>query len=180
LIGLVIAYLNERGWGRTIDSGWSDWDLEIHCDRWTVVRVVTAQEEHGSGKRLIRACFRLRATPLTRSALALALPLVAGALVWEAWPFAAGLGALLAAAGLLWWRGTYRAALALALVDAPARDLGLIRVEDRQREAGTHASMPIAEVADEGEIAGALNLPSDGVNGASRQFLPPEQVPRTG
>src|SRR5207247_9838921 len=39
LLGLVIAYLNEHRWGKTIDSGWEDWDLEIDCHPWTVVRV---------------------------------------------------------------------------------------------------------------------------------------------
>jgi hypothetical protein len=60
LLGLVIAYLTEHRRGKTIDSGWSDWDLEVHCHPWTVVRVSTAQEEHGGGKRLIRVRYRLR------------------------------------------------------------------------------------------------------------------------
>jgi glycosyltransferase involved in cell wall biosynthesis len=180
LIALVIAYLNERGWGRTIDSGWSDWDLEIHCDRWTVVRVVTAQEEHGGGKRLIRARFCLRATPLTRAVVAVAIPLIATVLVWEAWPLGAGLGPLLLAAALLWWRGTRRAALALAVFDALAKDLNLIRVEDRQGKARRHTPVPAAKAADQSETAPVLNLPVEGANGAARQFLPSEQVPGTG
>ena len=42
-----IAYMNERGWGKTLDSGWEEWDLEVHCHPWTVLQVCTAQEDHG-------------------------------------------------------------------------------------------------------------------------------------
>src|SRR5262249_13332145 len=66
LLGTVVAYLNERRWGKTLDTGWRDWDLEIYCHPWTVVQVCTAQEEHGSGKRLIRARFGLRTSGYTR------------------------------------------------------------------------------------------------------------------
>src|SRR5205823_2039150 len=61
LLGLAVAYLDEYRWGKVIDSGWSDWDLEVYCDRWTIIRVYSAQEEHGSGKRLIRVRFRMLA-----------------------------------------------------------------------------------------------------------------------
>ena len=30
LLSLVVGYLNEHGWGKTIDSGWEDWDLEVY------------------------------------------------------------------------------------------------------------------------------------------------------
>ena len=53
--------LNEM---RTVEG--ADWDLEIHCDRWTVVRVCTVQEEHGGGKRCVRVRYRLRASGLLR------------------------------------------------------------------------------------------------------------------
>jgi GT2 family glycosyltransferase len=129
LLGLVIAYLNERGWGKTVDSGWSDWDVEIYCHPWTIVQVSTAQEEHGGGKHLIRVRFRLRPASVTKALLLGALGLGGAALGWGAWPLALGAGALLALGGALWWRGTRRAAQALAFFEALGKDLGLIRCE---------------------------------------------------
>src|SRR5207247_5580167 len=66
LLEWVIAYLNEHGWGKTIDSGWENWDLEIYCHPWTVVQVCTAQEIHGSRQRLIRVRYRLRPSGYTK------------------------------------------------------------------------------------------------------------------
>jgi hypothetical protein len=146
LLALVIAYLNENGWGKTIDSGWSDWDVEIYCHPWTVVQVCTAQEDHGSGKRLIRVRFRLRPSGYLKvlgGAAALTAVAAAGLL---AWPAAAGatqlLGACLGICAVclgVWWRGTRRASQAIAVFDAKAGDLGLIRcdpagrrIEDRE------------------------------------------------
>jgi hypothetical protein len=133
LLGLIIAYLSEHGWGKTIDEGWSNWDLEIFCHPWTVVQVSTAQEEHGNGKRVIRIRYRLRTEGYTKVLLALfALAgmfgvslLTQSAIVATTCCFAACsiLGLTWAA---LWWRGTYRAALAVGMVDALAKDLNFI------------------------------------------------------
>src|SRR5207249_5391351 len=49
LLSVFIARLMESRLGVTVDSGWSDWDVEVHCDPWAVVQVCTAQENHGSG-----------------------------------------------------------------------------------------------------------------------------------
>jgi GT2 family glycosyltransferase len=198
LLGLVVAYLNERGWGRTIDSGWSDWDLEVYCDRWTVVRVRTAQEEHGNGRRLIRVHFLLRATPLASAMVGLALPLIAALLAWSdwpkgflaAWPLATALGPLLAVGGFLWWRGTHRASLALAVFHALARDLGLFRVDHAAcltadsmpsaSEFQPHAAEPQAAdgtvPAPETVVALQADFP---VGAGSREFLPVSEVPGT-
>jgi GT2 family glycosyltransferase len=126
LLGLVIAYLNERGWGKTVDSGWSDWDVEIYCHPWTVVRVSTAQEEHGGGKRLIRVRYRLRLAGSSKGLVALAGGLALGALAWAAWPLAAAAGLVLALTGVIWWRGCIRASQATAVVDALSQSLGLL------------------------------------------------------
>jgi hypothetical protein len=129
LLGLVLAYLNERGWGKTVDSGWEDWDLEIYCHPWTVVQVCTAQEEHGGGKRLIRVRYRLRPRGSTKALAVVGVLTACAAAVLQAWPAAAVGGVLLAASFGAWWRGTGRASRALALFDAYAAELGLIRCE---------------------------------------------------
>lgn len=60
LLSVVVAYLTERRWAKVVDPGWSDRDLVIYCHPWTEVRVCTVQEDHGSGRRLIRVRFQMR------------------------------------------------------------------------------------------------------------------------
>jgi GT2 family glycosyltransferase len=129
LLGLVIAHLNERGWGKVIDAGWGGWDLRLHCHRWTVIEVCTTQENHGGRKRLIRARFRLRPLSAFPMATAACLGIAVGA---AALTPALG-GAALALGGALigwaWWRGTVLAGRAVALFDVAARQLGLLRLD---------------------------------------------------
>jgi GT2 family glycosyltransferase len=129
LLNRVVAYLGEHRWGKVIDSGWSDWDLRIHCHPWTVVEVCTAEEEHGGGKRLVRVRYRLRASGQLK-ALALAGALAAAvAIAWQAWLPAVAAGVILIGAATAWWHGVGRAAKAVGLIDVCARALRLLRCE---------------------------------------------------
>ena len=129
LVGLVVAYLTERGWGKTIDSGWADWDVEVFCHPWSVVQVCTAQEEHGSGKVLLRVRYRLQPAGVTQALALLALAATAAAVGWPSWPLGVVAGLLVALGAGVWWSGTRRAAQAVAVVDAMAKKLGLLRCE---------------------------------------------------
>jgi GT2 family glycosyltransferase len=137
LLGLIIAYLTEHRWGKAIDSGWSDWDLEVYCHPWTVVRVSTAQEDHGSGKRLIRVRYRLRPSGYVKAFAAVGA--LSGMIGGGFLACSAALeGALLLAIGCglgavctaLLWRGTYRAAHVTGVVDALAKELGFVPLAD--------------------------------------------------
>jgi GT2 family glycosyltransferase len=140
LLGLVIAYLNEHGWGKRLDSGWENWDLEVYCHPWTVVRVCTAQESHESDKRQIRVRYGLRPSGYTKGVAVAAITLVAAAAVVHgaalgqdlltgasAWAAAAGAALLFGFCLGAWWRGTRRAAQVVAVFDAMAGRLGLCR-----------------------------------------------------
>jgi GT2 family glycosyltransferase len=127
LLGLFIAHLMEYRWGTTIDSGWADWDVEVHYHPWTFLRVTTVQEDHGGGKRLIRVRYQMGMTDLAR---------VVGLLALAATAATAGLHLLAGPAGLLlgglcwlgvWWRGTRLASQAVRAFDGLARGLDLIR-----------------------------------------------------
>jgi hypothetical protein len=129
LLNRTSTALTEHRWGKVIDSGWSDWDLEVSVERWMVLRIVSVQENHGSGKRLIRLRYWLRPDGLTGMGLvfiALAI-LVAGTI-------GAGLAlvmvVLLSALVLAnWLEGARRGAGIVALIDGVAHDMGLVRID---------------------------------------------------
>jgi hypothetical protein len=133
LLGLFIAYLIEQRWGTTIDSGWSDWDVEVHCHPWTFVRVYTAEENHGGGRRLIRVRYRLRVSAFARALGGLVAAL--GVVVTGFHPLSgvAVAGVLFAALAGLWWRGARLAGRVAAGLDGPARSLGLLRCAPSRR-----------------------------------------------
>jgi GT2 family glycosyltransferase len=148
LLGHVVGYLNEHGWGKTVDSGWEDWDLEIHCHPWTVLQVCTAQEDHGGQKRLLRVRYRLRLGGYTKTLLGVSLLGGLAALLAWSWPIAAGAGVLLTLGAALWWRGTRRAAEAISVIDGIARRLQLLPCGAPAARVGVPASagdLPPAE-----------------------------------
>jgi glycosyltransferase involved in cell wall biosynthesis len=127
LLGLFIAYLNEHRWGRTIDSGWENWDLAVYCQRCTVLHICTAQEDHGQGKRLIPVRFRLRAGGYLKLLWLIVLLTAITSSLTGIWSLSLIAGVLTAAGLGLWWRGRHRAAHAVAVWDHLARQLGLVR-----------------------------------------------------
>jgi hypothetical protein len=133
LLGLVVAYLNERGWGKEIDSGWASWDLEVYCHPWSIVQVCTAQQDYGGGKREICVRYCRRPSGYLKALGVLATLSAGGAVALSVWPLAVGAGALLATGFGLWWRGAYRASQAMAVVDYLAQSLGLVPCEPPPR-----------------------------------------------
>jgi hypothetical protein len=128
LLGRAADDLAERRWGRAVDSGWGDWDLELSGDRWTGLRVRTAQEEHGGGRRLIRVAYRLRPRGSVRLITAAGLAATALAAILAP-PATAIVPAVLTAGflGLVWRRGTKLGGRAVQVFDAVAREMNLVR-----------------------------------------------------
>jgi GT2 family glycosyltransferase len=131
LLSLFAARSLEHGWGIVVDSGWADWDLEIHYRLWTLVRVYTAQEDHGGCKHLIRVRFELRPTAFTK--LLTTLGVLASTLALGIHPLAAAAGFGLLLAGLLaaWRRGTSLAGIVACELDDLAYSQGVSRCERR-------------------------------------------------
>jgi O-antigen biosynthesis protein len=125
----VISFLNENRWTRTIDSGCRDWDLEIHCSHWAVVQVCTVQEEHGNGKRLIQARFRLRSRGYVKLIAWAALSSGVVALLFPNWPAMLAAACLGTAVAGAWIVGIHQARLAMSVFDNMALQLGLLRCE---------------------------------------------------
>jgi len=122
----AIATLRAGRWGVTLDTGWSPFDAEIFGHPWTCLRVTTVQEEHGSGRRLVRLRSRLQPTWVAWTALAAAAVTIALASVWNP-PVAAVLacGALLVTLGIR-ARGTRLAAQIADAFDQAAAGLGFL------------------------------------------------------
>jgi GT2 family glycosyltransferase len=140
LLGLFIAHLIEHGWGTTVDTGWSNWDVEVHYHAWTLVHVATAQEDHGSRKRLVRVRYRLRPTGILK--VAGILGLVAVAVLTGLNLLAGSVWASLLVIGLFaaWWRGARLASRAVESFDSVALGMSFVRCESaKQRtESGVH------------------------------------------
>jgi GT2 family glycosyltransferase len=153
LLDRVVGYLSEHRWGKVIDPGWSDWDLEVHCHPWTILQVCTAEEDHGGAKRLIRVRYRLRLTHFTRMLLGLGA-VVAGLVAIHSASAAVTALALLAVLLVgVWWRGRELGARAAAVFDEVADRLGLLRrqpsenLDPPEREEGATADEQPAPAA---------------------------------
>ena len=90
LIRALVSVLDERQCIKMVDTGWSHWDLEIPYAPMTNVRLCTAQEEHGGGRRLIRVRFKRSLSTLTRIVAGGAL--IAVVATMGDYPAAAGAG----------------------------------------------------------------------------------------
>jgi cellulose synthase/poly-beta-1,6-N-acetylglucosamine synthase-like glycosyltransferase len=68
----ILARLEKRGWQFRVDTGWSDFDVEIFGSRWASLQLATVAEPHPGGKLMLRC--RLRsAWPLASRAAFFAL-----------------------------------------------------------------------------------------------------------
>jgi GT2 family glycosyltransferase len=156
LLGLFIARLLELRWGIRIDSGWDDWDVEVHCHPWTFVRVCTAQEDHGSGKHLIRVRYRLSPSAFAR---AVGVLLVAGGAVATGFHPLSGAAVAGLLGGLLlgcWWRGARLAGRVAASLHALAGGLGLFRCDAARPESDGCDSRDALPAGSETDNAPAL------------------------
>ncbi len=119
-----MAILDEHRWGRVLDTGWFEWDLAVYCDSGLILKVVTAQEEHGQGRRLIRIRYQL--APTARLSVIASVSLVSLAVVALSYPRAAmAVAALVLGLGVrAWVRG----------LAAGARVVGLFRTQAHQMQ----------------------------------------------
>lgn len=126
LLGVIIARLHEERWCNSIDTGWENWDLEVLCRPWTIIRITTAQEEHGGNRRLIRIRQQVRPSGYTRTLWAFSgVAAILGA-VFSAWPYIAAAAALLTLGLVLYWRGSFHARQIVGMVESVAAGLGMI------------------------------------------------------
>ena len=131
LIDKCCYLLETEGWKYSIDTGWSDWDVQIYGNFWWIVRFKSVTEYHGGPKCL--TCANLKARPVTTSLVIMisvlavlgAVLLAAGAPAWTA--FAA------IAVGVVWlvWRRYVILRRSGELIDASASLAGLSPMRER-------------------------------------------------
>jgi O-antigen biosynthesis protein len=144
LLGVFIARLMEHRWGLTVDSGWSDWDAEVHCRPWVVLQVRTAQEDHGGGKRLIRVHYRQCPSGKMKALGAAAALIIVAGFGLFAYPVPVGgevlLGVGLGVAGAFlgaWLWGASQASRVMTVFDAVAARMKLVRCDPSPRPEST-------------------------------------------
>jgi hypothetical protein len=150
----ALAFLDEHRWGRVLDTGWCEWDMAVYCDSGLILKVVTAQEDHGRGKRLIRIRYQLG--PTARLRVIGAVSLVALAVVAQPYPrLAMAAVALVLGLGVrAWVRGLSAATRVMALFRAQAHQMDLIDCSEETRA-------PSAPAVSRG-ILGSADGPSAG------------------
>jgi GT2 family glycosyltransferase len=129
LVRRLVSYLDAHRCGKTVDTGWSDNDLEVFRDIWTRVSIDTVQEEHGSGNRIVRVRSRLHTSTLTKTCLVVGAILVSMATfispaVAVGWSI--GITLLL---GRAWYRGALLHSKLSEVIDGFALEMSLVRVD---------------------------------------------------
>ncbi len=122
----VMQRLAERRWGRSVVTPWAEADMEVYCHPWTALRISTAQEEHGSGRRLLRIRCRLRPTRFSKLMMGIALATCAGISRLNPLLAPVGLGLTAAMSATIWWRGRKLAQDIVAVFDELASELGMV------------------------------------------------------
>jgi GT2 family glycosyltransferase len=174
LLEAAIAYMNQQGWGKVLDSGWFRWDLEAYCGSGLVLKVTTAQEEHGGGRRVVRVRYGMAPTGLYKIVAVAVASGVAAVAVTE--PVVGGIALIVAAIGaaLGWTRGRQAALHVLRLFDVVAGRLQMV-------------DCPTLPDPDGYEDATAIPKPPQGFDratkrrggGRSRRFYRPRQPRRS-
>jgi GT2 family glycosyltransferase len=130
LLNAVVAYLTERRWAKVVDPGWSNHDLIIYCHPWTQVRVCTVQEDHGSGRRLIRVRFQMRPRGIMWLAGCASVALAAATGMWVGVSVGVAFGvSLVAALAGVWWHAAWRSGRAISVIDHEASNLEMVCCE---------------------------------------------------
>jgi hypothetical protein len=133
LLDRFAGNLQPRRCGAALDSGWSDWDLEIPCNLLSRLQIRTAQEDHGGSKRLIRVRCELRPSWMAVMSAVLCLPVLAA--TDFQWPVVVACLIALPVVWLgAWRRGLRIAGRLVGVLDDLAGELGLISAEREATE----------------------------------------------
>jgi GT2 family glycosyltransferase len=133
LVSQFARLLNTCNFAFVLDTGWTDWDVEVAIGPWAKVRIKTVEEDHGGGHRLVRVRYQLLPTLFTRSWLLLLFLAVALLVTHNPFPAAALCALVVGVLGMVWQRAARRARSIIHIFDDTAQDLGYWRRPWRDR-----------------------------------------------
>ena len=145
LVARVVERLEQKGWPNKFDAGWSDYDVEIHGNRWSRLQLTTVVVSHSSGRRLIRCRLRTAWSLSAQVAfwsLSGAELLVVGLL----WHLAPWLWLLLLGTPLFFWLLTRQKrqlqSLVIVFLDTLAKEWNFTKVQSEPSKAESLPSPP--------------------------------------
>jgi hypothetical protein len=59
-VNSLLQQLDRQGWLNRSDIGWSEFDVELHGNRWCNLQLATVAEDHPAGRQMIRCRLRAR------------------------------------------------------------------------------------------------------------------------
>ena len=86
LLEKISQEVRRAGWRMAVDSGWSDWDMEIYGSRYVKIRLSTATEHHHNVGMMTRVRVELAMSKFCM-VLFFASCMLAGLLMMYMWPF---------------------------------------------------------------------------------------------
>lgn len=130
MISQICKILEKENWSYSLDTGWTDWDIQIYGDYWWDLRLRTQTENHGGEKRLTRVQLDPKMTPLTTmSAVLSALFLIVLFFRWDISLIQSAVAATGIAIILIFYAYRIRNRVGKVVVQA-AHEAGLIRLKD--------------------------------------------------
>ncbi len=132
VVASLIQRMDQKGWTRRSDIGWSEYDMELYGSRWSQLQLTTVSEDHPENRQILR--FRLRAVWSLAARIAFAALLGAELLVigirnsWRPWSWFLLLTLPLAVWFLRFDRRNAQS-VAAVLLDELARDRGMTKIQ---------------------------------------------------
>ncbi|HEX3449404.1 MAG TPA: glycosyltransferase, partial [Isosphaeraceae bacterium] len=168
----VVAFMDEHRWGKVLDTGWFEWDMAVFCDWGLILKVVTVQEEHGQGKRLIRIRFRLGPTARMKVLVVVCLAALAVLVVPYPWVASAAAALMVGLGARAWGRGLAAATRVIALFRAQAYQLGLIVCPNRSEPRLTSAFLRDGSLRAAGSLEDTQPPPNPAGAGGPNAVVP--------
>jgi hypothetical protein len=145
-VSRIVQSLDRRGWANRTDIGWSEFDVEVYGNRWSVVQLLTVAEDHPNGRQLLRCRLRARWSPHAKVVFWLLVALesiVVGYFGgWLTW-----LAMLLLTLPLLAYylhrQKRNQQSLLIVFLDGLAKELGLIKVPGESALTNAKAAAPV-------------------------------------
>jgi GT2 family glycosyltransferase len=145
----LLQRLDQQGWARNPDIGWSDYDVEIYGSRWSRVQLITMAEDHPENRQLLRCRLRANWSPAAAlgfwSILGLELLLIGLFAAWRPWSWLL----LLTQPVLLWlfWFDRRRLQSVVAVfLDELAKELDMSKVKGRPERPNQLEQQPPAKM----------------------------------